>query len=354
MLKEYQAPRVDPEEEQGFRPSRFDVAAVVGRQLDNLIASHEGALSAEYHFLAGDYDRVITLFEKRQLRSLSNQERDVYAWSRMMAGDRLHSAAKSQDDISLYRIAAQHFAVAAKIAVSEAAALYNWANVLFDLSFVMRHGAPEVMTRSGETLLLRAASKYRAAIAKDPNFSDAHNNLANALSDLSRGEDLRNDDSMLREAFVHYEAALRRTETPDVVHNNYAKALHDLARATNDLTLFKRSMAHFKSAARTNPNSFSVYLSWGHALADRARRTASVKDYYGAIEKYRRAAELDESVAAHHSWYYTLLEFANRSKGKRKAALLDQAKLVSNEQKRRRRLWQQKRDREKTQDSDSE
>ena len=340
MLKDYKAPRNDPEDEQGFRQSRFDIAAVISPQLEKLIASQEGSLSAEYHFLAGEYDRVIALFEKRRLKALSSEEADTYGQSRLILGSRLHSAAKLRDDVKLYRRAAEHFAVAAKIAATEAYANYNWANVLFDLSLASRHGAPEVMTKSAEAFLRRAVSKYRAAISKEPDLADAHNNLANALSDLARDEYPRTDNGMLREAFTHYEAALLNTEAPDIVHNNYAKAIHDLARVTHDLALFKQSMTHFKRAGKINPNYYSVYLSWGHALGDMARKTGSAKDYHGAFEKYRRAAELDPSDgAAHHSWYYLLLELAGRSKGKKRAALLDQAKLVSNEQKRRRRRY---------------
>jgi hypothetical protein len=44
-----------------------------------------------------------------------------------------------------------------------------------------------------------------------------------------------------------------------------------------------------------------------------------------------------EVTAAHHSWYYTMLEFAKKLKGKEKAAYLKQAAVVSAEQKRRRR-----------------
>jgi tetratricopeptide (TPR) repeat protein len=141
-------------------------------------------------------------------------------------------------------------------------------------------------------LLRRAVAKYRDAIAKDPSFADAHNNLANALTDLARAEYPREDDGMLREAFGHYEKAIQGTQTPDVVHCNYAKAVHDLARITGDLRLYKKSSTHFKIAANFNPNYYSVFLSWGHALSDLARKTGSAKDYTAAFEKYRRAAEM--------------------------------------------------------------
>jgi tetratricopeptide (TPR) repeat protein len=144
---------------------------------------------------------------------------------------------------------------------------------------------------------------------------------------------------MLREAFGHYEKAIQGTQTPAIVQCNYAKAIHDLARITGDLRLYKKSSTHFNIAATLNPNYYSVFLSWGHALSDLARKTGSTKDYTAACEKYRRAADIDPTdTAAHHSWYYTLLELANRSSKSKKEALLEQAKSVSREQLRRRRL----------------
>ncbi len=81
-----------------------------------------------------------------------------------------------------------------------------------------------------------------------------------------------------------------------------------------------------------------MFLSWGHALSDEARKTGSAKAYTAAFEKYRRASEIRPAdTAAHHSWYYGLLELAKRSKGAQKQALLEQAKSVSREQGRRRR-----------------
>jgi len=97
-------------------------------------------------------------------------------------------------------------------------------------------------------------------------------------------------------------------------------------------------MVHFQAAGAANPNYHNVYLSWGHALADLASRTGAAKNYKAAFEKYRRAAEIEPTdTAAHHSWYYTILEFAKKLNGKEKAAYLKQAAAVSAEQKRRRR-----------------
>ncbi len=338
MLTDYKAPRNDMDDAPDFRQSRFDVASVVRPQLDDLIQSREQSLSAEYHFLAGEYERVVALFGKRHIKNLSPEDADTYGQSLLILGDRVHSLAKADDNRAQYRLALRHFEVAAKIATTRADALYNLGNVLFDLSLAVRNGAPEVITTSAERLLRRAIAKYRDAVAIDPSFADAHNNLANALTDLARAAYPRKDDGMLREAFGHYEKAIKPTRTPDIVHCNYAKAIHDLARITGDLRLYRKSSVHFKIAAKVNPTYYSLFLSWGHALSDEARKTGSARAYTAAFEQYRRAAELEPTdTAAHHSWHYALLELAKMSRGAKKEALIEQAKSVSREQQRRRR-----------------
>lgn len=338
MVTEYKAPRNDTDDEPNFKQSRFDVAAVVRPQLDNLIQSREQSLSAEYYFLAGEYERVVKLFEKKTSKKLSPKDADTYGWALLTLGDRVHSIAKADDNRAQYRLAIKRFEAATKLSTTAADAFYNWGNVLFDLSLAVRDGAPEVITRSAERLLRRAVAKYRAAIAIDPSLADAHNNLANALTDLARVEYPRKDDGILREAFDHYEKAIQGTQTPDVAHCNYAKSIHDLARITGDLHLYKKSSTHFKIAAKLNPNYYSVFLSWGHALSDLARETGSAKDYTAAFEKYQRAAEIvPTDTAAHHSWYYGLLELAKGSKEPKKGSLIEQAKSVSRELQRRRR-----------------
>jgi tetratricopeptide (TPR) repeat protein len=191
--------------------------------LENLIRSREQSLSAEYFFLSGEYERAVASFGKKRLKALSPSDADTYGWSLLMLGDRLHSAARANDDKAKYRAAIKHFEVAAKIPSTASDALYNWGNALFDLSMAARNGAPEAMTTSAEQLMRRAAAKYREAIALDSSFADAHNNLGNALSDLARAGYPREDNGLLREAFRHYEKAIKKTGTPHVVHCNYAK-----------------------------------------------------------------------------------------------------------------------------------
>jgi tetratricopeptide (TPR) repeat protein/NAD-dependent SIR2 family protein deacetylase len=338
MLTDYNAPRQGTEDEPTLTPTRFNISSVVRPQLDSLIRSQEQSVSAEYYFLAGEYERVVALFEKKRLSTLSPQDADTYGWSLLNLGDQLHTRAKADDNSAHYHAAIRRFSVAAKISTTATDALFNWGNVLFDLSMEARHGAPEMVTRAAEKLMLRAVAKYRAAIANDPSFADAHNNLANALGDLARAEYPRTEDGTLREALEHYKTALRTTHTPDIVHCNYAKAIHDLARITGERRLYQQSFRHFSTAARLNPGYYSVFLSWGHALSDLARKTHKAKYYVEAFEKYRRAAEIQPTdIGAHHSWYYGLLELAKLSAGARKKAVQEEAQTVHREMLRRRR-----------------
>ena len=76
---------------------RIDITARVRQELDTIILSHESSVSAEYHFLAGEYDRVLTLLGRQAPNKLSSRDRNVFAWTCIIQGNKLYDAAKSQD-----------------------------------------------------------------------------------------------------------------------------------------------------------------------------------------------------------------------------------------------------------------
>ena len=51
---------------------RVDITARVRDELTKLIDSHEGFVSAEYHFLAGEYDQVIAVLGRQKIKKLSS------------------------------------------------------------------------------------------------------------------------------------------------------------------------------------------------------------------------------------------------------------------------------------------
>ena len=88
-------------------------------------ADREQSLSAEYFFLSGEYERAVESFGKKPLKTLSPSDADTYGWSLLMLGDRLHSAARVDDDKAKYRTAIKHFKVAAKIPSTSSDALFQ-------------------------------------------------------------------------------------------------------------------------------------------------------------------------------------------------------------------------------------
>ena len=83
-----QRSRNDSDDAPDFRQSRFDVASVVRPQLDSLIRSREQALSAEYFFLSGEYERAAHRLEKASEDALAS-DADTYGSSILMLGDRV-------------------------------------------------------------------------------------------------------------------------------------------------------------------------------------------------------------------------------------------------------------------------
>jgi tetratricopeptide (TPR) repeat protein len=316
-LSEYKAPH---------ETGRIDITARVRQELDEIISRQESSVSAEYHFLAGEYDRVLTLLGRQTSNRLASRDRNVLAWTCIIQGNKLHDAAKSQDSEKLHRQAIEKFRYATKVDSSIGEAYYNWGNVLFDLSLVKRHGAPEVMTRAAERLLHSAIAKYKLALATNPTITEAHNNWGNALTDLARGEGPEGEIRLLREALTHYKMSAPHSEVPDVDYCNWGKALHELARRTGATRTFDDSFDKFRLAADYNPEYYSVFLSWGHALSDAARRSRSDALSAEAADKYRRASEIrPNDTASLHSLASELSSLAERNSGIKRKRLLKQA-----------------------------
>jgi tetratricopeptide (TPR) repeat protein len=221
-------------------------------------------------------------------------------------------------------------------------ALYNWRNVLFDLSLLKPFEAPEVMTLSGERLLRRAIEKYKSALTLNSDFSEAHNNLANALTDLSRHGSLSDRLDLLKKALPHYSRAAVKPENPHVVYCNWGKALRDLARIANSKPAFMQSFEKFKISSEVNPQHYSTFLSWGNAFSDLARRSKSARMFDEAFAKYRRAAEIDRNDTAA---YFNLLNDVTHvtdllTRSKKRALLLEAAATRRRLDRRRKKLLQ--------------
>lgn len=332
-LSEYKAPHED---------GRFDVCVTVRAQLEELMETHEQSLSAEYHFLSGEYDVVKMILGKRDHKRLSERERYLLSSALNIEGNSLHDRAKEKDDERLYREAIAKFREATR-AQRTPEALYNWGNALFDLSILKRYGVPEVMTRAGEELLWAALKKYKAALSIEPDFADAHNNCGNALCDLARSERSERAVEIYHEAMSHYESASKNTAAPDMVHCNWGKGLHSLLRLTNEQEIFEKAQLCFSVAADCNPDHYSTFLSWANLLSDAARqaisagrKTSSARLFKEAFEKYERAAAIEtDDTAAYWNWQNDLRFLMEHTDGTQKASLAKQAASIERRAKRR-------------------
>jgi tetratricopeptide (TPR) repeat protein len=327
QLTEYKAPGED---------GRFDVTEGTRNELTKVIASHESILTAEYHFLAGEYDQVVTLLRATPIKRLNRRERHFLAWASLMQGNRLAEMARETElesetkAESLHRKAASKFRYATRIAPRLHEAFFNWGNALFDLSLLSRHGAPEMTTHGSAKLLNEAIEKYRVASSISPRDPDVHNNWGNALCDLVRHRRPADELPLLREALRHYRRATSYpSDQADNAYCNWGKALHDLARKTHGAAAkkaFNRAQLNFAIAADINPNNYSVFLSWANALSDAARRSGDEVTYRRAFEKYRRALTIRPGdTAVLWNWARDLESLAHLKTGSTRRRLLREA-----------------------------
>jgi tetratricopeptide (TPR) repeat protein len=99
-----------------------------------------------------------------------------------------------------------------------------------------------------------AAESQRRAIAVDPLYAEAHNNLGNCLRDLGR----------TNEALQHYQHAVAAKPDYAQAHNNLGVAQRDLDQDAAALESFHRSLA-------INPNYANAYFNLGTTLLKAAR-----------------------------------------------------------------------------------
>lgn len=148
-----------------------------------------------------------------------------------------------------------------------------------------------------------AIHHYRSALELDPHFVEVHNNLGNALR--SKGN--------IEEATAHYRKALEFDPNYIEAYNNLASALKTQGREDEATEYYRRSIqidpnffeahynlatllhtegkldeaiANYRGALRLKPDFAKAYNNLGSALGSQG-------DIQEAIEHYRRAIELE-------------------------------------------------------------
>jgi tetratricopeptide (TPR) repeat protein len=133
-----------------------------------------------------------------------------------------------------------------------------------------------------------AVASYRAALAISPDIAEAHNNLGNAL----KGKGLLND------AVASYQEALRIAPDFPQAHINLGNALMKLGWCD-------AAAAGYREALRIDPASAPAHNNLGNALTAQGQPEK-------AMASYREAIRIDPEYAAAHSNLGTALEGQGR------------------------------------------
>jgi tetratricopeptide (TPR) repeat protein len=111
-----------------------------------------------------------------------------------------------------------------------------------------------------------AESEYEASLLIDPDNADTHNNLANSLEALGRGD----------EALEHYRAALRLNPDFALAEYNFALALARRNRL-DDAEL------HYRAAIELNPRNTSAHYNLAEVLVHLGRLDDAKTQYQSAL-----------------------------------------------------------------------
>ena len=106
-----------------------------------------------------------------------------------------------------------------------------------------------------QTDRLGEAIPHYRALALDPNYAEAHNNLGNALKDQGRLED----------AVSHYQRAI-------LLKPEYAEPHHNLGIACAELRKIDDAMIEYRNALSLRPNYVEAHVSLGLLLADQGNQ----------------------------------------------------------------------------------
>lgn len=122
--------------------------------------------------------------------------------------------------------------------------------------------------------LEEAVALYRRALAADPVFFEAHNNLGNLLK--QQGE--------LDQAIGHFQQALALRPQSGQTHNNLGNALQQQGR-------FDEALGHYRRAVALTPDLAELHNSLGSLLHVRG-------DWQEAVASYEQALTLQPGHAA--------------------------------------------------------
>jgi tetratricopeptide (TPR) repeat protein len=167
-----------------------------------------------------------------------------------------------------------------------------------DKNYMAHYNLGNFYSRRGDVNL--AMTNYLQALAAEPNYADAHNNLAGLLLGLQKYD----------EALDHYQAAVRIHPT-STAYFNLANTFGDAARARHDTNLFAQSVRAFQQSLQLDPNSIAAHNNLGMLWQDQNQDSLAIAEFEAAVSvspdfelghfnlanALARVGRLDEAIA---------------------------------------------------------
>ncbi len=149
-----------------------------------------------------------------------------------------------------------------------------------------------------------AVAHYREALAAEPNYAEAHNNLAGVLL----------EQKLYDEAIQHYQDAARLKPSATAWFN-LANALADTARARHDTSLFAQSVQAFQQSLQLESDSYATRNNFGMVWQDQNRNDLAIPEFEAAVRvkpdfelghfnvanSLSRAGRLDEAITQYQA-----------------------------------------------------
>jgi len=143
--------------------------------------------------------------------------------------------------------------------------------------------SPLAHTNMGNSLMRtgnnmdEAIDHYQMALASNPNYALAHNNLAFLLFCKGRVD----------EAITHYQKALEIDPTYALAHYDFGVLLSHIKRE-------EEAIDHYKKALKTNPRYTQAYYSLGYLLSQEGR-------FDEAAPQFQKALQINPAYAEAHN-----------------------------------------------------
>jgi len=297
MVTSYTLPRRDNE---------VDILRYARKLIQDKIKEDEQAfadtLTAHSDFLAGDYEKVVTLKDKYR-NNMAPDLADAVSWAFVMQGNNLFDQAQTktgEEADRLWALAGEKYAAALAIKLDDDVALYNWGATL----------DTQARTKTGEEadrLWALAGEKYAAALAIKPDDDETLNNWGNALYAQAGAKTGEEADRLWALAGEKYAAALAIKPDKHEALYNWGSALDDQARTKTGEEadrLWALAGEKYAAALAVKPDLHEALNNWGLALAAQARtKTGEEADRLWALAGEKYTAALAVKPDMHEALY---------------------------------------------------